>query len=75
MTKSATTQLSSLQLLAGINASTRALRSLAWNIALSNSNVNREALVCLRRQRTIVTLSRATKDNRNAKQLSNKPLQ
>ncbi|XP_026326330.1 uncharacterized protein LOC113235021 [Hyposmocoma kahamanoa] len=51
MTKSATTQLSPLQLLVGIDATTPVLRSLVRDIALSNSNANREALVSLRRQR------------------------
>lgn len=51
MTKNATTQLSPLQLLVGVDATTPVLRSLVRDVALNSTGANREALVSLRRQR------------------------
>lgn len=51
MTKSAATNVSPLQLLVGIDATTPVLRSLVRDVALNNTSGNREAVVALRRQR------------------------
>lgn len=51
ITKQTTTQTSPLQLLVGIEATTPVIRTLVRDVALSNTNPNREALLSLRRQR------------------------
>ncbi|XP_047505190.1 uncharacterized protein LOC125049782 isoform X2 [Pieris napi] len=51
ISKQSTTQTSPLQLLVGIDAVTPVIRSLVRDVALTNSNPNREALLTLRRQR------------------------
>lgn len=57
ITKQATTQTSSLQILAGIEGTTPVLRSLVRDVALNNTNPNREGLMILRRQRTTELLA------------------
>lgn len=50
ITKQATIQVSPLQLLIGVEATTPVLRALVRDVALENSHANREALMTLRRQ-------------------------
>ncbi|CAG9136407.1 unnamed protein product [Plutella xylostella] len=56
-TKHTTTQTSALHLLAGIEGTTPVIRALVRDVALENSNPNREATVTLTRQRAADLLS------------------